>query len=63
MKHLKSFNESNNTNNESYFELVDILQSKLFDDFDVEKGTDDIIDLFNNISFIILRANNLLGWC
>jgi len=47
MKHLKSFNESNNTNNESYFELVDILQSKVFDDYDVIAGTDEDLNALN----------------
>jgi hypothetical protein len=47
MKHLKSFNESNNTNNESYFELVDILQSKVFDDYDVMTATDEDLNGLN----------------
>jgi hypothetical protein len=47
MKHLKSFNESNNTNNESYFELVDILQSKVFDDYDVMTATDEDLNALN----------------
>jgi hypothetical protein len=47
MKHLKSFNESNNTNNESYFELMDILQSKVFDDYDVIAGTDEDLNGLN----------------
>jgi len=48
MKHLKSFNESNNTNNEIYFELVDILQSVIFDELDIypiERDVDKFEDL------------------
>jgi hypothetical protein len=52
MKYLKRYKLFESNNNESYFELVDILQSKLFDDFNVEKGTDDIIDLFNKMILI-----------
>jgi len=56
MKHLKRFNESNSgsgnasfdwlksQNNEKYFELVDILQSNLFDDFDVYSATTENFD-------------------
>ena len=50
MKHLKSFNENTSfewldkQNNESYFELVDILQSNLFDDFDVYSATTETFD-------------------
>ena len=52
MKHLKSFNESGNAsfewldkqNNESYFELVSILQSEVFDDFDVYPSTTETFD-------------------
>ncbi len=52
MKHLKSFNESGNSsfewldkqNNESYFQLVDILQSDVFDDFDVFSATTETFD-------------------
>ena len=52
MKHLKSFNESGNAsfewldkqNNESYFQLVDILQSEVFDDFDVFSATTETFD-------------------
>ena len=56
MKYIKSYNESNsgsgNTsfewlnkqNNESYFELVDILQSKLFDDYNIVSATDENFD-------------------
>lgn len=60
MKHLKSYNESNlgsgNTsfnwldkqNNEAYFQLVDILQSKVFDDFDIVSGTNEDFEDNNN---------------
>jgi hypothetical protein len=54
MRYLKSFNESNSgnasfnwltkQNNEIYFELVEILQSKLFDDYDVVKTTNENFD-------------------
>ena len=52
MKHLKSFNESGNAsfewlnkqNNESYFQLVDILQYEVFDDFDVFSATTETFD-------------------
>jgi len=51
MKYLKQFNESNTSfewlnkqNNESYFELVDILQSMVFDDFDVFRATTETFD-------------------
>jgi hypothetical protein len=52
MKHLKSFNESGNAsfewldkqNNESYFQLVSILQSEVFDDFDVYPSTTETFD-------------------
>lgn len=47
MKHLKSFNESNNTNNESYFELVDILQSEVFDDCNIISTTDEDLNRLN----------------
>jgi hypothetical protein len=48
MKSYKEFiTESNNTNNESYFELVDILQSKVFDDYDVIAGTDEDLNRLN----------------
>ena len=46
MKHLKSFNESN-TNNESYFELVDILYSKVFDDWNIISATDEDLNALN----------------
>jgi hypothetical protein len=47
MNHLKKFHlfenlsEEDKINNEKYFELVDILQSKVFDYFDVIAGTDE----------------------
>jgi hypothetical protein len=56
MKYLKLFNESNSgsgnasfnwltkQNNEIYFELAEILQSKLFDDYDVVATTDENFD-------------------
>ena len=47
MKHLKSFNESNNTNNESYFELVDILQSEVFDDWNIISAMDEDLNALN----------------
>jgi hypothetical protein len=52
MKYLKRYKLFESNSNESYFELVEILQSKVFDDFDIEKGTDDIIDLFNKMILI-----------
>ena len=60
MKYLKRFNESNSgsgnasfswvtkQNNEIYFELAEILQSKLFDDYDVVATTDENFDDFDN---------------
>ena len=60
MKYLKRFNESNSgsgnasfswvtkQNNEIYFELAEILQSKLFDDYDVVATTDEIFDFDNH---------------
>ena len=56
MKYLKRFNESNSgsgnasfnwltkQNNEIYFELAEILQSKLFDDYDIVTTTDENFD-------------------
>ncbi len=62
MKHLKSFNESNNTNNESYFELVDILQSKVFDDYDVITAMDEDLNRLNytNHKFWLYNSNGKL---
>jgi hypothetical protein len=37
MKYLKRYKIFESNTNESYFELVDILQSKIFDDFDIIK--------------------------
>ena len=54
MKYLKSFESNtsfkwlNKQNNESYFELVDILQSKLFDDYNIVSATDENFDGDNN---------------
>ena len=60
MKYLKLFNESNSgsgnasfnwltkQNNEIYFELAEILQSKLFDDYDVVATTDENFDDYDN---------------
>jgi hypothetical protein len=39
-----SFNWVNKQNNEKYFELAEILQSKLFDDYDVVKTTNESFD-------------------
>ncbi len=48
MNHLKKFSlfENSSSINEKYFELVEILQSKVFDDFDViaEEDTDETLD-------------------
>ena len=47
MNHLKKFSifenlsEEYKINNEKYFELADILQSKVFDDFDIIAGTNE----------------------
>ena len=54
MKYLKSFESNtsfnwlNKQNNERYFELVDILQSKLFDDYNIVSATDENFDGDNN---------------
>jgi hypothetical protein len=56
MKSYKQFiNESNTSfewlnkqNNESYFELVDILQSKVFDDCNIISATDEDLDNLND---------------
>jgi hypothetical protein len=60
MKYLKRYNESNSgsgnasfnwvnkQNNEIYFELVEILQSKLFDDYDVVKTTNENFDDYDS---------------
>ena len=56
MRYLKRYNESNSgsgnasfnwvnkQNNEIYFELVEILQSKLFDDYDIVATTNEIFE-------------------
>ena len=56
MRYLKRYNESNSgsgnasfnwvnkQNNEIYFELVEILQSKLFDDYDIVATTNESFD-------------------
>jgi len=44
MKYLKTYNESNQSINELYFELVDILQSKVFDDWNIISATDENFD-------------------
>jgi hypothetical protein len=58
MKSYKQFiRESKNNHqiidstNESYFELVDILQSKIFDDFDIIPATDEDLENLNNIRY------------
>lgn len=43
-----SFEWLNKQNNERYFELVDILQSKLFDDYNIVSATDENFDDGNN---------------
>ena len=44
----KSLDSLNKQNNEIYFELAEILQSKLFDDYDVVTTTDENFDDFDN---------------
>ena len=44
----KSLDTLNKENNERYFELAEILQSKLFDDYDVVATTDENFDDFDN---------------
>ena len=44
----KSLDSLNKQNNEIYFELAEILQSKLFDDYDVVATTDEIFDFDNH---------------
>jgi hypothetical protein len=60
MKYLKRYNESNSgsgnasfnwinkQNNEKYFELAEILQSKLFDDLDIVTTTDENFDDYDS---------------
>jgi hypothetical protein len=46
MRYLKSFNESvNNQSNESYIDLMYILQSDLFDDYDIVAKTDESFEM------------------
>ena len=44
----KSLDDLNKQNNEIYFELAEILQSKLFDDYDIVATTDENFDDFDN---------------
>ena len=44
----KSLDSLNKQNNEIYFELAEILQSKLFDDYDIVATTDENFDDFDN---------------
>jgi hypothetical protein len=62
MKSYKEFINESNTNNESYFELMDILQSKVFDDFDVIIGTDEDLNALNstNHKFWLYNSNGKL---
>jgi hypothetical protein len=48
MKYIKKFNESIYNNNEMYIELVEILQTKLFDDYDIVSGTSHEVQIINN---------------
>jgi len=60
MRYLKRYNESNSgsgnasfnwinkQNNEKYFELAEILQSKLFDDLDIVTTTDENFDDYDS---------------
>ena len=47
MKSYKQFINESNTNNESYFELVDILQSEVFDDCNIISATDEDLNRLN----------------
>ena len=47
MKSYKEFINESNTNNESYFELVDILQSEVFDDCNIISATDEDLNRLN----------------
>ena len=47
MKSYKQFINESNTNNESYFELVDILYSKVFDDWNIISATDEDLNALN----------------
>ena len=46
MKYLRTYNESiNNQSNESYIDLMYILQSDLFDDYDIVAKTDETFEM------------------
>lgn len=45
MRYLKRFNESVNQSNESYIDLMYILQSDLFDDYDIVAKTDESFEM------------------
>lgn len=47
MKHLKTYKifESGNTSNENYIDLMYILQSDLFDDYDIVSKTDESFEM------------------
>jgi hypothetical protein len=45
MRYLKRFNESVNQSNESYIDLMYILQSDLFDDYDIVAKTDETFEM------------------
>ena len=62
MKSYKQFINESNTNNESYFELVDILQSKVFDDWNIISATDEDLDNLNytNHKFWLYNSNGKL---
>jgi hypothetical protein len=62
MKSYKEFINESNTNNESYFELVDILQSKVFDDYDVITAMDEDLNRLNytNHKFWLYNSNGKL---
>ena len=47
MKSYKEFINESNTNNESYFELVDILQSEVFDDCNIISAKDEDLNALN----------------
>lgn len=47
--------------NEKYFELVDILQSKIFDEYDIIKGTDEMSSLFTQKHKFWLFSVNTYG--
>ena len=47
MKSYKEFINESNTNNESYLELVDILQSEVFDDWNIISAMDEDLNGLN----------------